>query len=447
MPGTINSGNNPRRPITCAANTLRPVKAAATENSFSPPRKTCDKSRLIKRGSKPLSLTGVWKSGRPTESRQRRSVRELALLDCLRAIGVNLPCICRMNSQRITRLIRLIEVLKNNGGHNATGLAKACSVSRRTIFRDIEVLRFAGLPVGYDEEHDCYSVMYCDDSQPIRVSQSEAFALAAMVLLSGLRDRLPIYESAASATHKLWSGLSATAKRRLHRLGRAIVVRPSQTNALNGKAKLFQQLVDARVSRRVVRIEYDTGHGNSTIKTNFRPYQLVYCQHNWYVVGRSSFHSEVRTFSLSRVSYLNLLSKRYRVPRDFNLDSYVGNAWAMHPGTGEDYAVAVRFSRAVAASVTDAYWHRTQQIESEESGAIIFRAHVSGLNEIASWILSFGDQAEVIEPAPLRQLVSQHVRKLAVLYAQQSGSADGVRELKQHDKSCKAGLAMQVQAL
>jgi proteasome accessory factor B len=352
-----------------------------------------------------------------------------------------------MNSQRITRLIRLIEVLKKGGGHNATGLAKTCNVSRRTIFRDIEVLRFAGLPVGYDEELDCYKMMCGDDLQPIRVTPSEAFALVAIVLQTGLRDRLPIYESAASATHKLWSGVSATAKRRLHRLRRAIVVRPSQTNTLSGKAKLFQQLVEARVSGRVVRIAYDTGQDNSIIKTTLRPYQLVSCQHNWYVVGRSSYHGEVRTFSLSRVSHPKLLSKRYRVPRDFNLDRYVGNAWALHPGTGEDYAVAVRFSRAVATSVTDTYWHRTQQIESEKSGAIIFRAQVSGLNEIASWILSFGDQAEVIEPAPLRQLVSQHVRKLASLYEQQSDSADGVRGLKQPDKSCKAELAMQVQAL
>ena len=51
-----------------------------------------------------------------------------------------------MNLNRISRLIQLLGALQVGKGQNASELARACQVSRRTIFRDLEVLRSAGVP-------------------------------------------------------------------------------------------------------------------------------------------------------------------------------------------------------------------------------------------------------------------------------------------------------------
>jgi predicted DNA-binding transcriptional regulator YafY len=51
-----------------------------------------------------------------------------------------------------------------------------------------------------------------------------------------------------------------------------------------------------------------------------------------------------------------------------------------------------------------------------EDGSLEFRAKVSGLSEIVWWILGYGDQAEVLQPAKLRRLVAQRAENLVALY-------------------------------
>jgi proteasome accessory factor B len=61
-------------------------------------------------------------------------------------------------------------------------------------------------------------------------------------------------------------------------------------------------------------------------------------------------------------------------------------------------------------------WHKTQQLSFEDDGSLVFRAQVSGLNEILWWILSYGDQAEVLQPERLRRLVAKRAENMARMY-------------------------------
>ena len=61
-----------------------------------------------------------------------------------------------MNLSRIQRLLRLLALLQAGRGYNVESLAEACGVSRRTIFRDLDVLRESGLPLIYDEPQQRY---------------------------------------------------------------------------------------------------------------------------------------------------------------------------------------------------------------------------------------------------------------------------------------------------
>ena len=56
------------------------------------------------------------------------------------------------------------------------------------------------------------------------------------------------------------------------------------------------------------------------------------------------------------------------------------------------------------------------ELEFEDDGSLLFRARVSGLNEIVWWILGYGDQAEVMQPAKLRRLVAKRAKNMAAIY-------------------------------
>ena len=77
----------------------------------------------------------------------------------------------------------------------------------------------------------------------------------------------------------------------------------------------------------------------------------------------------------------------------------------------------MRFGRLVADNVAEVAWHKTQRVTRNEDGTIDFHATVSGLNEISWWILGYGEQAEVLRPAKLRELVAAHAIRMVQRYS------------------------------
>lgn len=326
-----------------------------------------------------------------------------------------------MNVKRITRLLKLLQMLQSGGRQNAGGLAKACGVSRRTLFRDLQSLRSAGVPLEYEKEQDRYSIPGSFYLPPTNFTAAEALSLIALAVEMGRSDRLPFYEEAYTAALKLEGSLPTELRKELRLATRALRIKPSQINRLAGKASIFQQLAAARAERRVVRIDYDSLTEWEKISTKLRPYQLLFSRHSWYVIGRSSLHAEIRTFNVGRIVALEKLDTKYTLPRRFQLDRYLGNAWNMIPAPGKDYQVVVRFEPLVARNVAEVAWHKTQRLKFLEDGSLEFRANVSGLNEIVWWILGYGDQAEVLQPAKLRRLVAQRAENLVGLYNGKEG--------------------------
>jgi proteasome accessory factor B len=280
----------------------------------------------------------------------------------------------------------------------------------------LEALRHAGVPLEFDPEDRRFSIPATFFLPPTNFTAQEALSLIALAAEMGRNHGLPFFEAAYNAALKLETNLPTPLQQQLRRAKRAIKIRVSQFGHLGEKASIYQQLIDAIEARHVVQIEYDSLTEWELIVTNLRPYQLLFSRHSWYVIGRSSLHREVRIFNLSRIKALKRLAVKFVMPQNFKLEQYLGNAWQMIPGTGRDSHVIIRFKPLVARNVAEVIWHKTQRTKLLDDGSLDFRVTVSGLNEIAWWILGYGDQAEVLQPAPLRRLIGQRAQSMAAMY-------------------------------
>jgi predicted DNA-binding transcriptional regulator YafY len=321
-----------------------------------------------------------------------------------------------MNDKRITRLLRLLRMLHTGAGQNSAALAKACGVTRRTIFRDLESLRRAGVPLEFDQKAQRFSISGAFFLPPTNFTAEEALSILALAGEMGRSERLPFFDAAYTAAIKLEGNLPAALRKQLRSVTRAIKIRPTKVSRLAGKDEIYHSLVAAIESRRVVKMQYDSFTEWERITTKLRPYRLLFSRHSWYVAGRSALHREVRIFNLTRIASLKRLGERFVVPRDFDIDKYLGNAWNLIPNAGRDSHVVVRFKPLVAGNVAEVVWHKTQRTARLEDGSLEFRVTVSGLNEIAWWILGYGDQAEVLPPARLRRLIAQRAQNMATMY-------------------------------
>jgi len=66
----------------------------------------------------------------------------------------------------------------------------------------------------------------------------------------------------------------------------------------------------------------------------------------------------------------------------------------------------------VAKNVAEVQWHQTQQAQWHEDGSVTLAFRVDGINEISWWVLSYGDQVQVISPAVLRNKVVERAKKM-----------------------------------
>lgn len=311
--------------------------------------------------------------------------------------------------------MKLISLLQGGNRQNADSLAEACGVSKRTIFRDLEALRDAGVPLFFHDEQQAYHLQQDAYLPPTNFTTDEALALIVLCHELGGKSGVPFYSAAQSAALKLEASLPLRLRDHLREITRAIEIQLQPRNPLGESESVYHQLLAAIAARRPVRIAYDSLHEGEAIRTKLSPYRVLFSRRSWYCIGRSSVHRAIRTFNVSRISKLEPLEETYEIPPRFSLERYLRNAWHLIPEE-EDHDVHIRFQPLVARNVAEVMWHKTQRTEIQPEGSLDFYATVSGLWEISWWVLGYGDQAEVIAPAALREIIAQRARNLAQQY-------------------------------
>ncbi len=114
-------------------------------------------------------------------------------------------------------------------------------------------------------------------------------------------------------------------------------------------------------------------------------------------------------FVLDRIKILNLTDERFTLPKGFNLDDFMCHSFkVMHD---ELYTVRVRISSGWARWVAEKIWHESQKITKLPEGSLEMTFRVAGLDEIKRWVLSFGPEAQVLEPLRLKQMVRADLQK------------------------------------
>jgi predicted DNA-binding transcriptional regulator YafY len=94
----------------------------------------------------------------------------------------------------------------------------------------------------------------------------------------------------------------------------------------------------------------------------------------------------------------------------------------------ELYTVKIRISPDWARWVGEKIWHESQKITKLSDGSLEMAFRVAGLEEIKRWILSFGPEAQVLEPSRLKQMVRADLQKSLGQYTAHRISYDLMRE-------------------
>jgi proteasome accessory factor B len=319
-----------------------------------------------------------------------------------------------MDISRLHRVLKIITLLQTRRNYSPDGLAQELEVSKRTIFRDLNMLELAGIPFYFDRATSGYSIHQTYFLPPVNLSVEEALSLLALAEQSAKASAVPLLDSAMDAARKIESQLPLAIRAAVGQLSRGLVIRRTPVARHDELQQVYETVRKAVGTRQEIRGTYISFHEKRQMKVHLQPYWLVFHERAWYVVGKSLDHREVRTFKLGRFAEVEVLADKFAAPK-MTLDDYLGNAWRFIR-EGKEHDVRLRFDPLVAANVAEVRWHRTQKVTWEDDGSMLFEVRVDGLNEIYWWILGYGDQVEVLAPKPLRDRVKQAAARMAKKY-------------------------------
>ncbi len=318
-------------------------------------------------------------------------------------------------SKRIERLLRLIQALQTGRAKTAKDLAEEVSVSRRTVFRDLELLARSGIRYIFDRQTHRYSTNQTALLPPVTLTHAEALALLLSARYIVSHQGITDVSVAASAALKLESMLPPQVRDYCGPLLERMEIRGDPVSDAGSIVETVSILQAATLHQNKLQVAYDSYYERRVIEVTLHPYRLAYIHFGWYLIAHTEGIAQVRTYKVERILRVKVLDATYSIDPTFNLEDYFGNAWRMIRGE-KRYHVKVRFLAKVAANVDEIHWHKTQRTEYEDDGSLLFEADVDGIEEISWWILGYGDKAQVLEPPELRDLVARRVRRMFEYY-------------------------------
>lgn len=296
---------------------------------------------------------------------------------------------------RESRLFRIVYYLLQNGKATAPELAQKFEVSIRTIYRDIDSISSAGIPV-YATQGKGGGISILNDYTLDKSLFSEQEQEQMLTALQGM------VATTEENSNELLTKLSG-----LFQINSTnwIEVDFSDWAHRTPQQDTFNIIKEAIFQKRVISFCYFSGKGNKE-KRNVRPIRLVFKSKSWYLYSFCLLRNDYRFFKLTRIKELEMLSGTFTqdfTPTKIEKQIQVENT----------VAVKLKFDRQAAFRVYDEF---TDSITEDSQGNLYVQIDLPDNEVLYSYVMSFSDSVEIIEPQSIREQMKKRLQKMQEKY-------------------------------
>lgn len=300
---------------------------------------------------------------------------------------------------KLNRLLEITILLLNRGTVTAKELAQRFGVSKRTIYRDIDVLSSAGVPVFTNKGHGGgISLMedYSLNKAMISENESESMLLALKTLQA---TKYPEVEAVLNKLGALF-----------HKAGAADWVHIDYS-PWSSSPNERNRLVDIKrgiLERRVVSFDYVDSDGKRSTR-QIEPMQMIYKGQAWYLWGYCRARQDYRIFRVSRIKNVILNEETFtRRQDDGGYQSY------MKEIPPNQITLKLRFQPQVLNRLYDDF--NNALIIRNRDGTCTVTVNFPEDEWVYGYLLSYGHFVEVLEPPHIRRILAERMKKALEFY-------------------------------
>lgn len=325
---------------------------------------------------------------------------------------------------RADRLLSIMLLLQVHRRITARELAKRLEVSERTIYRDMEALSTAGIPVTAERGTGGGIVLaeaFRTNLTGLNIPEIQALFLGQPAHL--LND-LGLRQASEAALIKLLAVLPSMYRQNAEYARQRIYVDMAGWRRSGEERPAFLPLLQEAIwQERKISMTYQ--RGEHVIERVLDPLGLVAKGRIWYLVA--AVDGETRTYRISRIQEVTLLDEPCVRPADFDLADYWKQSSAEFVANIPREVVIARLKQ----SELERAYHAGRFIRVEplsdpdEQGWVRARFSFEVKDEMCGYLLSFGPELEVLEPREVREQVIDLARGLVAFYAQRETEERG----------------------
>ena len=301
---------------------------------------------------------------------------------------------------KIDRLIGILSILLQEEKTTAPELAERFEVSRRTINRDIEDLCKAGIPIRTVQgTGGGISIM-----EGYRMDRTILTSKDMQMILAGLRSLDSVSKSSyyAQLMEKIQAGSSVFVSGRDSVL---IDLSSWHKDSLVPKIATIQSAIE---NRHLLKFRYYAPSKDSS--RMIEPYYLIFHWSSWYLWGWCTDRKDYRLFKLNRMDQV----------AEMDMDFLCREAPVPDLSTEKIFPGGIKVK---ALFTQDMKWRLIEDFgphcfTEADDGRLLFTADYTDLENLVTWLMTFGAKAEVLEPAEARDIIRRNAKETLQLYTE-----------------------------
>ena len=310
----------------------------------------------------------------------------------------NYCCIINIGDDKImkdNRLLRILYYILEKGKVRANQLADRFEVSVRTIYRDIDSLSSAGIPI------------YTTQGKGGGIEIAKDYVLSKSLLSENEKKQIMSALQVLDNTTKQYENDLLTKLSALFKIKSTNWIEVDFNNWQNNQMyeKTFNDIKSSILNKYTISFSYFNSNEKETSRS-VKPVRLLSKNQDWYLYALCLLRNDFRYFKLSRIKNLEIHTEKF----EDNFDDIILKKEMSHNNT---IHIKVKFEHKVAFRVYDEI---NNEIIEDAKGNLYTEMEIPNDYNLYSYILSFGDGAEVLEPKEIRMQIKKMISKMAEKY-------------------------------
>ncbi len=319
---------------------------------------------------------------------------------------------------RLHRLLGIMMLIDSRGIMKAGNLARILETSERTVYRDIDILCEAGIPImSIPGPNGGYSFMedYKINSNVLESGDAVTLLLSSM----GIRPEknTEMAQQLNNALIKLENSVSKEHKEEIIKAKERFFIDLDPWWGRRIENQNIDTIKKAVLHLKKLKVHYKKYNGEISERI-IRPYGAVVKNAEWYVAAFCEVKEEIRIFKCSRIENIEVLDESFSMAEDFHLEEFWGNSKQKFQEQAsfkvEHSAYPVKIKSYEERNQILQGFHVCSSMKIEDKW--VYDIDMISFQTACNVIFPLSDRVEVLEPVELREYIKKKANKILDLY-------------------------------